>query len=243
VERPFRLSVISCFGQAARSFAGWWLPLCLVSGLLVAANLLPRLLVLDDLGALAEQAGQWFGSLLTLEIDAYESETAALSRQTQAVLLALVKYSLLLLPLAAVLTVVLFMVANRAAGGGAAGRGRPLRVLLISAANVAVVLVVALAFVPLVAPGVYLYVRLSFFSLSMLEDPSRTVLGACRESFALTRGSFWPLMLLYLASALIVSASAVTVIGLIPATGFASTARAAAFRALLEHRRPAPAAG
>jgi len=241
VERPFKLSVISCFGHGARSFAGWWLPLCLVSGLVVATNLLPRLLVLDDVGALVDQAGQWFGSLLAFDFAACESETEALSRQTRAVMLGLAKYSLLLLPLAAVLTVVLFMIANWAARGGADRRRRPLRVLLISAANVGVTLVVALGFLLLIVPGAWLYVRLSFFSLVMLDDPAATVLGACRASFALTRGSFWPLLVLYLAGALIVSLSAITVIGLIPATGFASTARAAAFRALLAHHRPAAA--
>lgn len=92
-------------------------------------------------------------------------------------------------------------------------------------------IVCAVGLVLFVAPGVLLYVRLYFVPL-ILIDETIPPLRALRRSFALTRGYVGPLFVLVLTNTFIQLASLPTVIGAIPVTGFASTARAEAFRRL-----------
>ena len=43
------LSVIGCYALAWRSFSKWWIPLCVISGLVVIFQIAPRVLVKSDL--------------------------------------------------------------------------------------------------------------------------------------------------------------------------------------------------
>jgi uncharacterized membrane protein len=90
----------------------------------------------------------------------------------------------------------------------------------------------------LVIPGLYLYVRLMFVSLVMLEDRSAGAARAARASWRLSRGNFWSLLLLVLMNTGVQLLAAPSILGLIPATGFASAARASAFTLL--HGRSEP---
>ena len=83
----------------------------------------------------------------------------------------------------------------------------------------------------LFVPGVYLYVKLFFVPLVML-DQGLGARAAVWESFAMSRGNFWRLTGLIAINLAIQAASLITVIGIVPATGFVNTARACAYQSL-----------
>ncbi len=70
-------------------------------------------------------------------------------------------------------------------------------------------------------------------SLIMLEEGAGARVPI-KQSWQMTRGNFWELFLLVLMNTGIQLLALPTVIGEIPATGFVNTARAAAFRMILE---------
>jgi len=87
-------------------------------------------------------------------------------------------------------------------------------------------------FLPL---GIYVYVKLYFASLLMLEEEHPPV-NAIKESWSMTHGHFWSLFGMNAINGCLLLALAPTVIGIVPATGFANTARSAAFTLLRENR-------
>ena len=111
--------------------------------------------------------------------------------------------------------------------------GRPfLFIVYIAVVHVLLAIGKLSAFFFLIVPGVYLYVKLLFVSLIMLEQ-KKGALSAIKTSWMMTSGNFWRLFLLVVINALIQFVAVITIVGVIPATGFVNTARAAAFRMLL----------
>jgi hypothetical protein len=84
--------------------------------------------------------------------------------------------------------------------------------------------------------GYYIYIKLFFVSILMLEDQRRPM-NAIRESWRMTGGHFWPLFGMVVINGTLQFAMVPTIIGLIPASGFSTTARAAAYSML---RKNAP---
>jgi uncharacterized membrane protein len=79
--------------------------------------------------------------------------------------------------------------------------------------------------------GVFIYIKLYFVTLLMLEEghsPGQAIQGSWR----MTTGNFWPLFGMAVLNGTLQLALAPTLIGLVPATGFATTARAAAYSSL-----------
>jgi len=231
------LRVGACYGLAWRSFAKWWIPLCLVSGALTVFEFAPRVLLHSEVGelratayALLTAAGENDVNEMVRVSDKLTAQCHRLARQTA-------RFTLYLLPLVGVLTVVLLMVANRAVGSPRGRRRSVGAVVYITVVHVVLVFVKLAAFLLCVVPGVYLYIKLVFVPLAMIELRLGAA-GAVKASWRMTRGNYWRLLLLILMNAGVQTAAMVTVIGVIPATGFANTARAAAFRML---RGDAPA--
>ena len=85
-----------------------------------------------------------------------------------------------------------------------------------------------------ILPGIYIYVKLLFVSLIMLEKKC-TARAAVKLSWKMTDGHFWELFFLVFINSGIQLAALTTILGEIPATGFVNTARAAAFRIIWDN--------
>jgi len=83
-----------------------------------------------------------------------------------------------------------------------------------------------------IVPGIYIYVRLFFVSLVMIESKCGAREAAV-TSWRMTGGhNFWPLTILLMMNVGVNAVAGVTVIGLVPSVGFTNTARAHAFQTL-----------
>lgn len=232
-----KLNVFKCYALAWQSFSKWWIPLCLISGIIIVFQVLPRILVRTDVTELGITARGCLTAFVENDRDRLLDSTEQLADQTGMLMRKLIRFTLWSFPLIALLTVALLMYANRAVKNRREpGRGL-LVMLYIALVHTVVAVGKLLAFFVFVLPGVYLYVRLVFVSLVMLEDGCGAA-EAIRKSWQMTRGNFWELFLLLLMNTGIQMVALPTVIGAIPSTGFVNTARAAAFRMLLEGAQP-----
>lgn len=232
-----KLSVTACYVLAWRSFCKWWIPLCLIAGALTVLQFGPRILLHSDVTELKATASAFVSAAMRNDVDAMASVSAEISARSFELAGKFARLTVYLLPLVALLTIILLMCANRAV----AGRGGKARsagaVVYIALVHVVLVFVRVGAFFLLIVPGIYMYIKLLFVSLVMLEDGAGAP-AAVRASWRMTRGNFWRLLLLILMNAGLQAVATVTVIGLIPATSFANTARAAAFRMIREAAGP-----
>jgi len=228
-----KLSVTTCYVLAWRSFSKWWISLCLISGIIVVFQIIPRVVVRTDVNELSTTAHRFMTALSQNDLRTLEEIFPELVAQTGRLMRKLIRFGFYVVPLVALFSVALLMYANRAVKN----RQEPTTPLssLLYIALVHVVLAIAklLAVFFFVLPGVYLYIKLLFVSLIMLEE-RRGARVAIQESWQMTRGNFWELLLLVLMNAGVQLLALPTVIGEIPATGFVNTARAAAFRMIRE---------
>jgi len=126
---------------------------------------------------------------------------------------------------------VLLLYANRAVKHERRDMSLPTgRVIHAALVHFLLALVKALAFLCCVVPGVYIYIKLYFVPLAMLESDG--ALSAIRRSWRLTSGSFWQLLAIIFINGTIQILAFPSIIGAIPATGYANTVRAAAYRRL-----------
>ncbi len=159
-----------------------------------------------------------------------EAELAALSEVLPAYTAKLLTLSLYAAPFVALLSVLLVGTSL------AAIKNRRQRFTLRQVAAVALVqLVLAFAkilllfvFFPL---GVFIYIKLYFVSLLMLEE-NQPPKAAIQGSWNMVSGNFWPLFAMVAINGVLQFSMALTLIGFIPATGFVGTVRAAAFTML-----------
>ena len=195
-----KLSVTTCYVLAWRSFSKWWISLCLISGIIVVFQIIPRVVVRTDVNELSTTAHRFMTALSQNDLRTLEEIFPELVAQTGRLMRKLIRFGFYVVPLVALFSVALLMYANRAVKN----RQEPTTPLssLLYIALVHVVLAIAklLAVFFFVLPGVYLYIKLLFVSLIMLEE-RRGARVAIQESWQMTRGNFWELLLLVLMNA------------------------------------------
>ena len=143
----------------------------------------------------------------------------------------LLKLLLVAIPFIALLSITLLTWANAAVkdrrNGTTAGQ-----LFRITGVHLLLTFVKGVAFALFILPGFYLYVRLLFVTLIMLEEKEIGMMDAIRKSWGMTRGDFWSLLTLICLNGTLQFMVVPTIIGLIPVSGFANTARAAAYQML-----------
>jgi hypothetical protein len=233
VRRDMKLSVIGCYVLAWRCFSKWWIPLCVISGIVVVFQIIPRILVRADVNELEATTRSLVTAVLQNDLAELEEISAKVAAQTGVLMRKLTTYGLYLFPIVALLTIILLMYANWAVKNRQEAR-RPLPTLVyIAFVHVMLAIAKLSAFFFFFVPGAYLYIKLLFVSLIMLET-KKGASAAIRISWRMTSGNFWRLFLLVLMNTGIQLLALPTIIGEIPVTGFANTARAAAFRMIWE---------
>lgn len=232
-EAGTELNIVECFSTAWKSFRKWWIPICLVAALVIVFNILPRILAQQEIQAVAQGGTKMMHA--TTEMDIIEMEAAAYDLQGRLIVFAreFLGYIPLILPLTAVLTIILLLYANRAAASERRSMRLPLwKVLHTALIHFLLALVKAAAFLCCIVPGVYLYIKLYFVPLIMLDHKCGAS-QAVRRSWIMTEGNFWRLFTLVAINGTIQIVALPSIIGAIPATGYANTVRATAYRQLI----------
>ena len=228
-----KISIIGCYALAWRSFSKWWIPLCLISAIIVCFQIVPRLIVRADVNEFMITARTLITAIPENDLDKIEEISPKLAAQIAVVINKLIRFGLYAFPLIALLTVILLMYANWAVKNRHERR-RPVAILVyIAFVHIMLAIGKLVAFFFFVLPGVYLYIKLLFVSLVMLEE-KKGARAAIRISWQMTRGNFWKLFLLVLMNTVIQLLSLPTIIGAIPVTGFVNTARAVVFHMIRE---------
>jgi hypothetical protein len=219
-----------CYIKAWKSFAKWWIPICVVSGFLMLVELGPKQLARAESAAISQ--------MLTESITAYRQGNAAEFEQrilelNQACLIyskKLVLFTSYAAPIMALLTILLVGASVMAVKDQRA-RYSPRHVLIVSFLNLIITTFKILSLFLFLPFGIYIYIKLYFVSLLMLEE-NQGPATAVRESWKMTGGHFRSLCGMAAINTILQVAMAPTIIGLVPATGFVTTARVAAFMGL-----------
>ena len=229
------LSLKPCYSKAWKSFAKWWIPICLVSGGLMVFNLIPKQLAKAESSAVSQSIAEIMAATGQNDPNQVEMLATQLIETMTAYASKLLILSLYAAPFAALLTVLLYCIALMAVKDRRT-RYSPKNIAVVTLFQFAIAFVKILLLFLLLPLGVFIYVKLFFVSLLMLED-GKTPAAAIRESWNMTAGNFGPLLGMIAINSTLQMALIPTVLGVIPATGFANTARAAAF-SMLRRSRP-----
>ena len=231
-------SLKRCYAVAWKAFGKWWIPLCLISGLVMVFEIGPRILLRPETRAFESAVADHLAVLKTGSLEQIADMLVALQVEMQVYMLKLSRWLLLAFPFVALLTMILLMWANSAVKDRR-GKNSFGRLVYIALLHVGLALIKGIAFLFFILPGVFIYIRLLFVSLILLEEKETGVVEAVKRSWALTAKNFWELLALVALNSVLQFAVAPTLIGLIPVTGFVNTARAAAYQMLKKHSVPA----
>jgi len=224
-------SLKTCYAISWRSFSKWWIPLCLISAAVLLFEVGPRILLRPEASALKQALSEHLSVVKTGTTADLDAMLTDLLSDYQAYAVKLSKIALLAFPFVALLSMILLTWAN-AAVKDRRNKNSFGRLFYIAWIHVCLALIKGIAFVFFIFPGVYLYIRLLFVTLVLLEDREQGVWSAVKRSWALTEGDFWSLLALISINTFFQLSVTPTLIGLIPATGFVNTARAAAYQML-----------
>ena len=228
-------SIQQCYIIAWRSFKKWWIPLCLISSVILVFEIVPRIILSPETNAIKafviESGSTIISAMKTGDVATFDSVIIDFEEMLLAYAGKLATFSAIAFPFVALLTIILLTWANAAVKDSRDGNslGRTLYITVVHALLSAFKIS---AFFFCILPGFYIYVRLLFVSLILLEEKECGVDEAIRRSWIMSRGNFWNLLALVVINAFCQVMVAPTIIGLVPVTGFVNTARAAAYQML-----------
>ena len=107
-----KFNVISCYALAWRSFSKWWIPLCLISGTIVALEIVPRVLVRADVNEFMAVVHTIVDSITQSDLGQLENALLKAQAQMFQLIRKVAVLGLYIFPFVALLTVILLMYAN-----------------------------------------------------------------------------------------------------------------------------------
>ena len=226
------LALKPCYSKAWKSFAKWWIPICLLAGGLMVFNWIPKQFAQAESSALSQTIDEIVAAAGQDDLSQLEALTTELIETMRAYAAKLLTFSFYAAPFAALLTVLLYC-ASLMAVKDRRTRYSPKGIAVATLFQFIIAPLKVLLIFLLLPLGIFVYVKLLFVTLLMLEEGNSPA-EAITTSWKMTTGSFWPLLGMTLINGTLQIAMVPTVVGLIPASGFANTARAAAFTMLRE---------
>ncbi len=230
------LQIKACYSKAWKSFAKWWIPLCLLAGVLLVFEWIPRLSAKAESQQLTQTLTEIVVAAENNQLDQMEEPLLELNEILLAYAKKVLTVALYATPFVALLSVLLIGTALMAVKNRRQ-RLSPKRVIGVAVVQFALAVAKVLLLFILFPLGVFIYIKLYFAILLMLEK-GRSPAEAIKESWHLADGNFWPLLGLVSINSAIQFLMGLTLIGFIPATGFIQTARAAAFTQLNPPNEP-----
>jgi len=225
--------LIESYKLAWKSFKKWWIPLCLVSFIIFVFEIIPRIIVSSEFQQFEITAEKLIHALIQNDAEQIKLYTLQAQYKTGLILNKTIQSSAIVFPFIALATVILLMIANWATQGRKKQSKPVLSLLYIAGVHIILACIKLFAFFLFIIPGVYIYVKLLFVSLLMLEKDINAW-EAVKKSWVMTKGYFAYLFFLIVLNSIIQFILLFSVVGIIPATGFVNTARAAAFRIILK---------
>lgn len=227
--------LIQSYKLAWKSFRKWWIPICLVSLLIFIFEIIPRILVSSEFQNFNTSVKQLTSAIIQNDADRIKLLSIEIQYEIRIILNKIIQTTAIVFPFIALATVVLLMIANWATKDKKGERKSVLSLIYIACVHIVLACIKLLAFLLFIIPGVYIYVKLLFVSLLMLEE-DMSAWEAVRRSWIMTNGYFISLFLLTALNSIIQFLLLPTIVGLIPGTGYVNTARAAAFRLILQNQ-------
>ncbi len=225
-----RFTLKSCYSNAWKAFAKWWIPLCLLAGILMLFELGPRQLAKAESSAMGQTLAQIMTAVEQDDLAQAETLIYELNETMLAYAEKLMVFMLYAAPFVALLAVLLTCTSLMAVKDRR-DKYSPGRIIGVSLMHMVLAFAKVLLIFLLLPLGLFIYVKLFFVSLLMLDE-GRSPAEAIKGSWRMTDGNFWPLLGMVAINGTLQLAMIPTVIGLVPATGFANTARAAAYSML-----------
>ncbi len=223
-------SLIACYAKAWKSFAKWWIPICLIAAGLMVFELGPKHLAKAESYGISQSLTGIADAIAQDDWMRVEELTAELNETVLAYAKTVATFTLYATPVVAVLTILLLCTSIMAVKDQRI-RYSPWRILFVALVNALMAFVKILLLFLFLPLGIYLYIKLYFVSLAMVEE-QKNLSAAIQKSWNLSTGHFWPLLGMVVLNSILQFAMVPTLIGLIPASGFATTTRAAAFAML-----------
>ncbi len=228
-------NISECYSLAWKAFSKWWIPLSLISLLIIVFQIIPQIMSHSEIIQIKKTAFSLIEAVVQNDIQRLDILSLEILEKTNQLSLNFIKIAVYLFPLTALLSIILIMKANLAVKDSAKRERSYPELIYISLVHIFYAIIKLFAFFFFIIPGFYLYIKLLFVSLIMLEE-KKGVKEATIESWTMTAGNFWRLFALVALNTGIQGVAASTVIGAVPATAFVNTARAAAYRQLLESK-------
>ncbi len=228
--------LIESYKLAWRSFKKWWIPICLVSLIIFIFEIIPRITVSSEFNNLKATVEKLIHAILQNDNEQIKLLTLETQYKLRLMLNKLFKFSAIVFPFIAMATVILLMIANWATQDKKKPSKSILSLIYIACIHILLAFIKLFAFLLFILPGVYIYVKLLFVSLLMLEE-DMNAWGAVKKSWIMTNGYFIDLFLLIAFNSILQFILLFSIIGVIPATGFVNTARASAFRIILQNQK------
>lgn len=228
-------SIKACYSLAWKSFRKWWIPLCLISSFILLFEIVPRLLLRPETAMLKQAVIEAVSTIQTGTFEEIDVMVVDLQKKYWIYFRKLSKMTGVVFPLGALLSMILLLWANTAVKDRRT-KIPARRMLYITAVHLPLAFIKVLAFLFFVLPGVYLYVRLFFVTLILLEEKDQGVVYAVKKSWQMSQGHLWELIAIFCMNGIVQMVMVPTVIGLIPITGFANTARAAAYQMIKDSK-------
>lgn len=246
-NNPVEVSVAEAFKGAWRGFKGWWIPLCVVSSILLfSQSWLPELIIknfsefkivdkyiaeYDDLNKKMDS-----GANPVSAVSSFMKNISELNKQPETIeQIKVLAYKILLLflillVLISILNVIIILLSKFSVSDKKESlkenAGKPFT-LIPSYLLLTIIKIIPFFF--FIIPGFYIYVKLYFTGFIITEE-SANPFTAMKKSWELTDGIFWPTLSLFLITLAIDIMSMITVIGFIPGTSFKYTLRASLYK-------------
>jgi len=225
--------LIESYKLAWRSFKKWWIPICLISLIIFIFEIIPRITVSSEFKNFETTAEKLIHAIIQNDTEQIKLLTLEAQYKMQLILHKILRTSAIVFPFIAMATVILLMIANWATQDKKKQSKSIFSLLYIACIHILLAFIKLFAFLLFILPGVYIYVKLLFVSLLMLEE-DMNAWEAVKKSWIMTKGYFMDLFLLIALNSILQFILLFSVVGVIPATGFVNTARAAAFRIILQ---------
>ena len=230
-----KLNLKSCYSNAWKAFAKWWIPLCLVAAFLLVFEWIPKLSSKVESQQLAQALSEIKTAAQNDSFDLMDEQLLELNQILSAYAKKTFTIALYALPFVALLSVLLIGTALMAVKNQRQ-RLAPKQVVVVASIRLILAVIKVLLLFFLFPLGVYLYIKLYFTILLMLEEKCSPA-KAIQTSWKMTAGNFWTLLGLVSINSTLQLLMGLTIVGFIPATGFTQTTRATAFTMLNPSRK------
>ena len=249
-----KIDINLCFREAWKGFKGWWIPLCLVSAVIMISQVsIPKKIVRNELETLKpyEEAYEEFKAE-TFNINAIKNPTQVVQSYQDFIVEwfwissrpeiktafrnIFIKIILILGVIVCVLNLLMIVLAKASVEPDKNKRTvkRDLsRGIILSLSYILLSFVKVIPFVFCILPGIYVYCKLYFTGFIITEE-SADPISAMTKSWKMTNGIFFEVLIIFLVTIAVNTVSVMTIVGVIPGTSYNYTLRAAAYRQLKE---------